>query len=384
MKSSSLRTVLRGAAVRHFCLLMGCTALGGAAPAWAIDLINNGTDRLELHAQGIFASNDKVYIQGRHTGSIGHRINMIYGRKLNDDWTLGMRQEWAYDPFYYDGSNAHTKRFQYVFLKSARWGQLNVGQQKSLTFDMVGSITDWYLGYGTKGQGTFNGYGGNQLLGFSRPKRTVYYRVKRGAFELGVMAGGSTGPVHNSVSSASVGSSTFLDSTRDGLYQVGTIWHPSSKWSLRLAYGHTDMTERGVNAQGDITTRHPDAEGWLSGITYTSHPWYHALVYGQYRNLNASAAGASGYQKATALESYSSYSFPEMGELGFFKAYGGINLLSDKTSAGQSGYSVAGFALITLHDHLAIGLERKFDMAKNKAGQATGEDEYELVAKYYF
>ncbi|MGH8404446.1 MAG: porin, partial [Pseudomonas sp.] len=71
-------------------------------------------------------------------------------------------------------------------------------------------------------------------------------------------------------------------------------------------------------------------------------------------------------------------------ELGFFKAYGGINLFSDKNSSGRSGYSVAGFALITLHDTLAIGLERKFDMARNKQGDYTGQDEYELVAKYYF
>lgn len=370
--------------MRHGLWLAGLLGVCASPAAMAIDLINTGSDRLELHAQGIFASNDKVYIQGRHTGSIGHRINMIYTHRLDADWEVGMRQEWSYDPFYYDGSDAHTKRFQYVFVRNARWGQLSVGQQKSLTFDMVGSITDWYLGYGTKGQGTFNGYGGNQLVGFSRPNKTLYYRVKHNDFEYGLMYGFSTGPVHNSVSASSVGAGTFVDSQRDALYQLGTVWRPSSRWSLRLAYGYTEMSERSLDAQGSLNTRHPNAEGWLSGLTYTHDAWYHALVYGEYRNLNASASTASGYYQARAVESYSSYSFPEMGEVGFFKAYGGINLFSDKNSPGRSGYSVAGFALITLHDHLAIGLERKFDMARNKRGQASGDDEYELVAKYYF
>lgn len=381
---SYVSRVGQGFCVRHRFILPWLLVLGIAQPAMAIDLVNTDSDRLELHAQGIFASNDKVYIQGRHTGSIGHRINMIYTHRLNAEWAVGMRQEWSYDPFYYDHTDAHTKRFQYVFVRNARWGQLSVGQQKSLTFDMVGSITDWYLGYGTKGQGTFNGYGGNQLLGFSRPNKTIYYRVKNQDFEYGLMYGLGSGRVHNAVNPGSVGSGDFVDSSRDALYQLGTVWYPSSHWSLRLAYGITQMSERTVDPQGELDTRHPNVEGWLSGLTYTNAPWYHALVYGEYRNLNASAATASGYREAKALESYSSYSFPEMGELGFFKAYGGINLFSDKNSPGRSGYSVAGFALITLHDHLAIGLERKFDMAKNKRGESTGEDEYELVAKYYF
>ncbi|OKA21808.1 porin [Pseudomonas versuta] len=369
----------------HYGFILGCVlAFYGIQPATAIDLISTDSDRLELHAQGIFASNDKVYIQGRHTGSIGHRINMIYTHQLNPQWAVGMRQEWAYDPFYYDGSAAQTKRFQYVFVRNVRWGQLSLGQQKSLTFDMVGSITDWYLGYGTKGQGTFNGYGGNQLLGFSRPNRTLYYRVRVNDFEYGLMYGSGTGPVHNSVNPGSVGSGTFVDSSRNALYQFGTIWRPSQHWSLRLAYGYTEMSERSLDDQGQLNTRHPNVEGWLSGLTYTNGPWYHALVYGEYRNLNASTASASGYRQARAVESYSSYSFPEIGELGFFKVYGGINLFSDKNSSGRSGYSVAGVALITLHDHLAIGLERKFDMAKDKQGASNGEDEYELVAKYYF
>lgn len=381
---SSVRRFGQGICVRHGFILAGLLASGGTTPVMAIDLVKTDNDQLELHAQGIFASNDKVYIQGRHTGSIGHRINMIYTHRLDAEWAVGMRQEWSYDPFYYDGSNAHTKRFQYVFVRSARWGQLSVGQQKSLTFDMVGSVTDWYLGYGTKGQGTFNGYGGNQLVGFSRPNHTLYYRVRHNDFEYGLMYGFATGPVHNSVSASSVGAGTFVDSTRNALYQFGTIWRPSSHWSLRLAYGYTEMSERSLDRQGELNTRHPNAEGWLSGITYTNQPWYHALVYGEYRNLNATAATSSGYREAKAVESYSSYSFPEMGELGFFKAYGGINLFSDKNSPGRSGYSVAGLALITLHDSLAIGLERKFDMARSKQGVATGEDEYELVAKYYF
>lgn len=380
----SVRSAGQGFCVGHGFALSGLLSLIAAQPALAIDLIDTDSDRLELHAQGIFASNDKVYIQGRHTGSIGHRINLIYTHRLNNDWAVGMRQEWSYDPFYYDGSNAHTKRFQYVFVRNARWGQLNLGQQKSLTFDMVGSITDWYLGYGTKGQGTFNGYGGNQLLGFSRPNGTLYYRFKQGDFEYGVMYGSASGRVHNSVSSSSVGSGTFVDSSRNALYQFGTIWHPSARWSMRLAYGYTEMSERSMDSQAQLSTRHPNVEGWLSGLTYTNKPWYHALVYGEYRNLNASSGSASGYRQARAVESYSSYSFPEMGELGFFKAYGGVNLFSDKNSSGRSGYSVAGFALITLHDHLAVGLERKFDMARDKQGVSTGEDEYELVAKYYF
>lgn len=381
---SSVRRVGQGFCVLHRFILATLLALGVVQSALAIDLIKTDSDRLELHAQGIFAANDKVYIQGRHTGSIGHRINMIYTHQLSTEWAVGMRQEWAYDPFYYDHTAAQIKRFQYVFVRNARWGQLSYGQQKSLTFDMVGSVTDWYLGYGTKGQGTFNGYGGNQLLGFSRPNKSLFYRVRNGDFELGVMYGFGTGPVHNSVNPSSVGPGKFVDSSRDSLYQVGTIWRPAKNWSLRLAYGVTEMSERSLDTRAQLNTRHPNVEGWLSGVTYTNAPWYHALVYGEYRNLNASAPTSSGYREAKAVESYSSYSFPEMGELGFFKAYGGINLFSDKNSDGRSGYSVAGFALITLHDSLAIGLERKFDMARNKQGDSTGVDEYELVAKYYF
>ncbi|ALE88732.1 hypothetical protein AOC04_11240 [Pseudomonas versuta] len=83
----------------HYGFILGCVlAFYGIQPATAIDLISTDSDRLELHAQGIFASNDKVYIQGRHTGSIGHRINMIYTHQLNPQWAVGMRQEWAVRP----------------------------------------------------------------------------------------------------------------------------------------------------------------------------------------------------------------------------------------------------------------------------------------------
>ncbi|MNF44003.1 hypothetical protein D3C84_251080 [compost metagenome] len=75
---SSVRPVGQGFCVRHRFILACLLALGSVQTAMAIDLIKTNSDRLELHAQGMFASNDKVYIQGRHTGSIGHRINMIY------------------------------------------------------------------------------------------------------------------------------------------------------------------------------------------------------------------------------------------------------------------------------------------------------------------
>lgn len=360
-------------------VVTGCTSFSSGA----VDLYRSDTQKLELHGQGIFIWNNHVRTYGKKAESLGHRFRLVYKYQLNDEWSAGFDTEWAYDPFYHQGELAATKRFLFYKLKSNKWGEFRVGQQKSLIFTMVGTTTDRYIGYGTKAQGTFNGYGNNTVLGYARPNRSVAWYSHSTPVEFGLMYGYESGHI-NYGAAEHLTTEEYLGRKRNYFLQAGGVWKVDKDWALRMAYGYTDMTTAKSDGYGGSLTVHPNVNGWLAGVTYDKAPWYHAVVYGEFRNLNSISTSNSKYKNARGLESYSGYTFNEIPPIGFFKVYGGVNHFEDKESLGRISYLLSGVALITLKDHLAIALEKKIDFSRSKSGNKNGTDDYQLTAKYYF
>lgn len=351
--------------------------------AWGIDIYSTDKQTIELHAQGMFVWNNHVKTYNKKAESLGHRVRIVYTYRINDDWKTGFNTEWSYDPFYHQGKLNETRRWLYYYLKNKRWGDILVGHQESVIYRMVGSTTDWYLGYGTIAQGSFNGYGGNNLMGYSRPVSSIAYYYHGRPIEFAAMYGFRKGNFDPSATTE-IGSSAVHDYRRNYIVQLGTAYHINDDWSLRFAWAYTNVSQTQANGTGGVTLSNPNINGWLSGFSYTHYPWYHAVVYGEFSNLNGNDYGQQGYTHARGIESYSSYSFHEIPHLGFFKLYGGINQFSDLNGPARKGYIVSGVALITLNDHLAIGIERKFNISRNDLGGYTGTNDYQLTTKYYF
>ncbi|MGF1787571.1 porin [Photobacterium swingsii] len=330
-------------------------------PASAVEVYRDGDTS--------FSVGGRLAVRAEHTKSVGSedsttklvnsssRINFGFTHGLVNDWIVGAKAEWGYNPVA-NGSQDFGNRLGNIYFASDNAGTITVGKQWSVYYDVTG-WTDVFWVYGGSASGTYDGRdeggaagGDGGVSGTGRADEALTYRNQFGPVKVGVQYQFENGSNDGSREYGLQGSVIY------DIEQVGV--------SLGATYGQTKYKAE------------EDDKVWSLAALYDNNNIYAAAQYGQYENhINFSGTGDA-VDKAKGYELIGAYTIQDM-----YQVYGGYNSVTDDNSDAELSYGLIGAAWVPAN--IVIALELKLGTkSKNTIGDDVGADQYALLARYNF
>ncbi|MCE3026919.1 porin [Salinicola sp. DM10] len=363
--------------------LLATGTLLASQTAFALTLYETAQDKLTFSGRIAAGSS---FVDDTHDDhdptNAGSRVRLIHEHNFADGWSSIARAEWAFDPFFEDGTDNHYRRLLYAGVSNDDYGTILIGKQYSLWYDMVAYWTDWFWYNGATAQGSFNGASSDGGFdGNGRPDNAISYQNRFGDWTLGVLYQTSRNDVPRSVGY----SGNLVDLKRKYTAQGAAVYQPSDEWAFGLTYTHSEIDGE---LQGG-SDRDENVDAGLLAARWTPGNWYFALTAGEYHNLvrDGEFKGVTNsdgiVDEARGYEGVALYNVKQQVP-GTVQLYTGFNRLEDRDSDARSAFYLAGAAWLLFDDNLILAVERKFDDSRRADDGHTGHDETDLLVRYDF
>ena len=361
----------------HKKILATAISFALAAPAMAITLVDDGTNKLSVGGRiGFKAQTEK----SSNFDNDSSRINFAFESKLTDTLTGYAKTEWSFKgQDKYDDNEKEdllSNRLGLIGVKHETFGAVQIGKQWSV-YSSIANWTDEMPVGGGNAMGMYEGYSGDGgVNGTGRADDAISYRFSMNGFNLGLQyqAEEQSGTVSNT------------DANR---YETNRTWKRDSGAQIALSYDFNFGMSVGYTYNQTQFTQREDTTNHVVAVKYDSEKVYAAATYGKFENQTNAAAGA-GYagngtfdKESTGIELFAQYNIVE--NIGVYAGYNQLSVdeAHDGTSSdGKLDYTM--FGAVYKIGPMQFAAEYTFDNSKGHTGNSDKDDFLTVHARYYF